>query len=319
MRLLKIVAISLGSLLVIMAIGGFIFFKKAFQPKPNYLELTEASGAVPITWSKSAQSDYAGLLLPVHIKGIPRTFYLQFDTGSPSTLLYKQSMRSIQTQYPAQFAAIDSNANTIKQTLIIGEMEIHSNQFQLYERGEKPINWADSSRIRIGTLGADMIEKKLTIFDFKKQTCYFGDKLPDCYPEIDFHELKFKLRKVLLPAEVAGQKRNLLHDSGTSGFDLITNKKNWHKLAVPDAQGEEAFKVRSWKKQLTAYNIASDQQINFASANVNLTQVTYIKGTSFMQRAGMRATGLGGLIGNQLFMGKVLILDCQNKRYGILD
>lgn len=319
MKLFKIVAISLGSLLIILAIGGYIFFKKAFQPKPNTLELTEASGAVPITWGRSAHSDYAAILLPVTFEGIPRTFYLQFDTGSPNTLLYKQSMRSIQAQYPDQIAAIDSNATTINQTLQIGEMEIHSDQFELYERGEKPIDWADSTRVKIGTLGADLIEKKITVFDFKEQTCYFEEKVPDCYPAIDFKELKFKLRKVLLPAEVAGRKRNLLHDSGTSGFQLITNEKNWRKLAKHGAEGAESFKVRSWKKELTAYNIASDKKINFATTDVDLTQVTYIKGTSFMQRAGMRATGLGGLIGNELFMGKVLVLDCKNRSYGILD
>ncbi len=212
MRLFKIIAISLGSLLILLAIGGYVFFKKAFQPKPNTLEVTEASGAIPITWGKSPQSDYAALLLPVKIKGIPRTFYLQFDTGSPNTLLYKQSMQSIQAKYPDQIAAIDSNSSTINQTLQIGEMEIHSDQLQLYERGEKPIDWADSTRLKIGTLGADLIEKKLTVFDFKRQTCSFGNEILDCYPTIDFHDLKFKLRKVLLPAEVAGKKRNLLHD-----------------------------------------------------------------------------------------------------------
>lgn len=319
MRVLKILALGLGGLLIVLFIGGFLFFKKKFTPEPNYLELTESSNFVPIKWAKSKQSEIAGLMLPIKFEGIPRTFYLQFDTGSPSTLLYKRSMLSIREKYPDQIASIDSTSTTINQSFQLGDMTIRSKQFKLYERREKPINWSDSTRIKIGTLGADIIDKKLTVLNFKNQSCYFGEKVPDLGKEIIFHDLKFKMRKVLIPAVVAGKKRKLLHDTGTSGFEFITNEKTWKKLSKEGAQPEEAFKVRSWKRQLTAFNIATDGKISFKPLDINLKQVTYVKGTSFMQRAGMRLTGMGGMIGNQLFIDKILILDCKNKKYSIID
>ena len=320
MNVLKKITLSLAGLLIVLFIGAYIFFKKAFTPEPNYLELTESSNFVPIKWVKSKHSDIAGLLLPVKFKGIPHTFYMQFDTGSPSTLLYKQTMLSMREKYPDQIAEIDSTSTTIEETFQLGDMEIHSKQFKLYDREEKLIDWNDTTTIiRIGTLGADIIDKKLTVLDFKKQYCYFGEEVPDLGKEVIFHALKFKMRKVLIPALVAGKKRKLLHDTGTSGFELITDEKTWKKLSKKGAEPKEAFKVRSWKRKLTAFNIASDKKINFEPLEINLNQVTYIKGASFMQRAGMRLTGMGGMIGNQLFMDKVLILDCKNKKYSILE
>lgn len=319
MRVLKIVALSLVGLIVVGAVGAYFYFKKAFKPDPNYLELTEASGAVPIEWAKSKNSDIAAMYLPIQFPGVPDTFYLQFDTGAPSTLLYKKSMLAIRERYPDQMGFLDTTSITTEQTFLLGEMEVHSPRFKLYERGEKSIDWESGKKVKIGTLGADILDKKLTVMDFEKHRCFFGSQLPEFGQDLEFHELKFNLRKVLIPAEVAGKKRKLLHDSGTSGFDFITDKRNWKKLSKSGAEPEEAFKVRSWKKQLTAFNIASDQEIDFESMSIPLSQVTYIEGTSFLQRMGVRITGMGGMIGNQLFLGKVLILDCPNRKYALVE
>ncbi|MBX2873613.1 MAG: hypothetical protein KTR30_15975 [Saprospiraceae bacterium] len=319
MRVLKIVALSLAGLIIVGAIGAYFFFKKAFTPDPNYLELTESSGAVPIQWVKSKDSDFAAMYLPIQFEGVPDTFYLQFDTGAPSTLLYKKSMLAIKERYPDQMGFLDSTSTITEQTFALGEMEVYSKQFKLYERGEKPISWDSKRKVKIGTLGADMIDKVPTVMDFDRHQCYFGKDLPDFGQEIKFHDLRFRLRKVLIPAEVAGKKRKLLHDSGSSGFELITNKRNWERLSKEGAEPEEAFKVRSWKRQLTAFNIASDKQIEFEEVTIPLQQVTYIKGTSLLQRLGTQATGLGGMIGNQIFLGKVLMLDCPNRKYALIE
>jgi len=320
MKVLKIILISLAGLIVVGAIGAYIFVKKAFTPDPNYLELTETSNYIPIKWSKSKESDRAALLLPVRIEGIPRTFYVQFDTGVPSTKLYKGFMLAIQEKYPDQIGALDSTSTTISQSFQLGDMTVHSDQFVLYDYGvPRIINWEDSTRIRIGTLGADILEKKKTLIDFKDSFVFFGDSLPDTMQEVAYHDMIFFARRTLFPAEVAGKKRKLIHDTGTSGFELITNKKTWDKLSKEGAQPEEAFKVKSWKRQLTAYNIEADGQIKFEARDIDLTFVTNIGGASFMQSAMMRMTGMGGMIGNQIFKDKILIMDCANKKYALLD
>lgn len=318
MRFLKIFGFSLLGLILLLVIGGYFFVKKNFTPDPNYLELSETSNFVPITWAKSQYSDIAALLLPIKFEGIPDTFYLQFDTGSTSTLLNKNAILSIQEKYPDQFLGFDSTSARISQTFQLGDMTIHSKKIKIYDGGYAPIDWSRPVK-KIGTLGADLIDKKLTIMDFKDSCVYFGEAVPDTYGEVNYHNLKYKKRRVLIPAVVAGKKRQLLHDTGTSGFELITNKKSWNRLAKKGAEPQEAFKVKSWKRQLTAYNIPSDKQIEFKPLDIDLNQVTYIKGASFMQQAAMRVTGMGGMIGNQIFMEKVLILDCKNSRYSILE
>lgn len=318
MKVLKAIGLGLLGLLAVLAIGGYLFFRILFTPEANHLELTESSGFIPINWKASAQSDMAVLFLPVQIEGIPHTFYVQFDTGSPSTLLYRRTMQSIREQYPDQTGELEASSETMEQAFYLGDMRIYSDQFALYDRGRDSIDWKAEGGIVIGTLGADLIDQKITLLDFEEQRVFVGDSLPPLDREVAFQGMKYKMRKVMLPGKVAGRKRKLLHDTGTSGFDMITNERNWKKMASACAEAEEAFKVRSWKKQLTAYNIATDESIQFGAEKVDLDQVTYVRGTSFLQQVGMRLTGMGGMIGNQLFRDRVLILDCPNERYALL-
>lgn len=321
MKILKIIALSLLGLLIVLGIGGYFFVKKYLTPYPNYLELTTSSDSLPIKWIASEHSAIAALLLPIRFEGIPKTFYVQFDTGSPSSMLYKQPMIDIQEKYPNHISPIDTNARRIEQGFCLGDMKVFSKKMKLYDRGRKPIDWSDTTTIfTIGTLGADLIDKKITVMDFKNNYCYFGDSIPEQYQQdLTMYDLQYKKRRVLFPAKVAGKKRKLLHDTGTSGFELITNKKTWKKLSKKGAQPMEAFKVKSWKRQLTAYNIESKGSIDFKGGKIDLEKVTYIKGASFMQNALMRSMRMGGMIGNQVFMGKVLILDCPNKKYGLIE
>lgn len=320
MKILKFIALGIIGLLLLLGIGAYVFIKKNFTPDPNYLELSETSNEIPIKWIASKDSPIAALLLPIQFEGIPDTFYLQFDTGSPSSMLFKQSMLSIQKRFPNQISEIEEDAKRIEQGFLLGDMQVFSKKMRLYDKGKPPINWNDSSKIHVvGTLGADIIDKKITMLDFKSGYCYFGDKLPSRISKnLEWHQLKYKNRRTMFPARVGGKKCKLLHDTGTSGFELITNKKTWKKYAKKNAIPREAFKVRSWKRQLTAFNIESDRQIEFEAGKIDLDQVTYIKGASFMQNALMRSTGMGGMIGNQVFMGRILIFNCMEKKYALI-
>lgn len=291
------------------------------MPAPNHLVVSGKSDLLPITWLASDHSEKAVLLLPVKIKGIDLPFYMQFDTGASSTILYEKTLSAIQAKFPDQIGVIDTAINTIQQNLLLGNMTIHSDQFRLYDRGVSVINWDDEGAIPvIGTLGADLIDQRISIIDFKRNRCFFGIQIPEAYRHnLEMNDFKYKMRKTMFPAIVAGRQCNLLHDTGTSGFELITDEATWKELAAKEASMRAAFEVQSWNQKLLAYNIASDDTIYFQQSAIPLTKVTYIEGASFMQHLLMRATGMGGMIGNEVFEDKVLVIDCQNQQYGILD
>ena len=81
----------------------------------------------------------------------------------------------------------------------------------------------------------------------------------------------------ILPAFLKGKKTMLYFDSGSSAYELLTNKETAALLALPGAT-PLTYPVTSWGKILTATSFASGDSIEIASIKMPLNRVTYIEG-----------------------------------------
>jgi hypothetical protein len=129
--------------------------------------------------------------------------------------------------------------------------------------------------------------------------------------------MRFRERRVLLPAVVAGKETTLLFDTGSSAFELLTDRRTWRRLARTGAS-EEIVPVSSWGDTLLAHRIASDTRIELGGADLPLGRVTFIEGTGLMQNLLMRISGMGGMTGNRLFLDRILVLDLRQERYALI-
>jgi hypothetical protein len=64
--------------------------------------------------------------------------------------------------------------------------------------------------------------------------------------------------------------------------------------------------------------VATPAALQFGALAVPLHTVTYIEGTSLQQRLMMRLSGMGGMLGNEPFHQRTVILDAPGKRFGLL-
>src|SRR3990167_8323913 len=92
MKILKKIVLTFLVVLVIAAVGAYIYFDQKFTPEKNYLTIENESGFIPFTWLGTEKNV---LLLPMHFLGDSATYYLQFDTGSPYTVFYLNSIKNI--------------------------------------------------------------------------------------------------------------------------------------------------------------------------------------------------------------------------------
>ena len=131
-----------------------------------------------------------------------------------------------------------------------------------------------------------------------------------------FTSFRFKKRRILIPAKIGSEELELLYDSGTSGYELITNKDEWEKYKSGN-DGIRKENGNSWGTKLAVISAPADQPIQFGDWQLRLSEVTYIEGTSLVQNLLMMLSGMDGMIGNKLFLHHTLILDCKNERYKI--
>jgi len=309
MKLFKKIATVFIVILVLFLLGGYLYFQKKFTPPENYLKVSGIAENIPLKWISSNENSHSALLLPIKIKGNDHIFYMQFDSGSPITVFYKKSLESIAEKFHNQ-AKIDIENNLISTAFSVGNMNVLSNSFQVLNYGEK-VNFNDTKIPNIiGTIGTDLLEKRITILDFRNNRCSFKEKIQ----EDNFTDFEFKKRKILIPANIEKKKLKLLYDSGTSGYELITTKEIWQKYRTRNST-IKTEKGNSWGNILSVYSASAKKKMYIQKVPLNLSEVTYIEGTSDLQNFLMKHSGMQGMIGNKIFLNHKLILDCKNEKF----
>lgn len=299
MKILKKIVLTVLVVLVAALAGGYIYFDQKFTPDKNYLKVENESGSIPFTWLGKEKN---ALLLPIHFSNDTITYYLQFDSGSPYTIFYSKSIGTI--------PQIARNKETAKASFYIGQTKITSDKFKIYTMG----NDGSTSLKIIGTIGADVLEDRKTIINFKENYIALNvSKVPTQFQNKLF-DFKFKKRKIVFNGLLKAQEEKFLFDTGTSAYELLTNKKVWDDLKLPNSKINIEKSEQSWDNILTTYTANCKQKIKIANGEIPLNSVTYVEGFSQAQYAMMKFSGMTGMLGNKLFLNNIMYIDCtQNK------
>jgi len=258
------------------------------------------------------------MLIPIRLKNCPRTFYMQFDLGSPYSLLYKNKTDAIQTKYPGSIPEAIHEGKIENFLFKAGKIPVAAKQIVLKQFDSTSIDWNKKNQVEIiGTIGADLIDGKVAIIDYPACRLSIADSIPpELAQQISMSDFMYTHGRVLLPAKIKGKKTILYFDTGSSMFELLTSKETCNQLAAPGAELKQ-YKVASWGKLLTANTLASNESMELANTIIPIRSSSYIEGVSNAQVEQMLKMGIGGMTGNKIFLGHILILDTKNKKFGL--
>lgn len=298
MKILKKTVLAFLLILTLFCLGFYFYFDQKFSPEENYLTVKNESGKVIVKWLGENKNV---MLLPVHLKNDSTTYFMQFDTGSPNTIFYQNSL------------AIFRNKNQIKTQFTVGNTEVSSDRFKIISISKN--NGKDSIKI-IGTIGSDILDQKKTIINFKENYVVFNiSKEPKSFSNSNL-DFKFKKRKIIISGILNGKEEEFLYDSGTSAYEFLTNKNAWQKLKLPNSK-PVVEKAQSWERILTSYTAKSNQTIKFKNKELILSEVTYVEGISQSQYMLMKFSGMTGMLGNKIFLKNSLYIDCKEEKISI--
>lgn len=303
MKIIKRILVSVLTIIVITGLGGYIYFEQKFTPEKNYLTVEHESGAVPIQW---VGKDKNALLVPIRFSKDTTTYYLQFDTGAAYTEFYSKAIENLK-----EISVKNERAAAL---FYIGKTKITSRQIKILNTG-KPSDKKNPVKI-IGTLGSDILEDRKTMINFKDQ--YIAFNISEQPQEFQNHliDFKFKKRKIIVHGNLNGKNEKFLYDSGTSAYELLTNKENWEKLRLPQSR-VNIEKAQSRPNILTTYTAESNSMIRLGNKNVSLNEVTYVEGFSQTQYMLMKFSGMTGMLGNKIFLNNKIYIDCTQEKIGI--
>lgn len=254
--------------------------------------------------------------VPVKIKGIERDLYMQFDSGSNSTMLYGKTLEGLKDPLKT-FISEDSTKYVEDVEIKIAEAVLKAGKMDIYrDMGDPEI---DSSFVVIGTLGYDAFHRKTLIMDFK------ADKL--AITEKNISELKYDIDLVedvsvdkfpfLITAQLGEDDIQLVYDTGSSMFPIVTTP---YKLSIINkgVAIDTLCCVSSWGVEHDIYRKKSDKAITIGNSSFENEYIYAVpQMDNFVLNYSPNRLFFGGT-GNRLFLNKIVVVDTENDKFGIV-
>lgn len=285
------------------------------------LVLSNADRAFDFDWAPARFGDreepHAAMLIPVRIEGCGKALFMQFDLGAPSTVLLRNMAEGLAAQTSALTIQPDGAVPSL--TFTMGEVLAVAGPVRLVDTGSEATVACDQPDRRdiIGTIGADLLKDRVLVIDFPRERIFVGSEAPAAQAGLAMKPLMLTRAGVILTGVVIdNQTKNIMLDTGSSAFSLLTSQADWTAKARPGA-AETTFPVNSWGRTLTAHTTATDSVVRFGEVEIPLGEVSYMEGVSDAQVRAMEASGMAGMTGNKLFVDRVLVLDGVGGTYGV--
>jgi len=285
----------------------------------NQLVLPATEQKICFTWLRDSlhgkQHTHAAMLIPVKLKGCPKQFYMQFDTGSPYSMFYRNKLKGIRKRYPGLTPLADTASSIFQFRFTAGNTPILAKVIAVKQFEDKDIDWSANAQEIIGTIGTDIFNNRVLSINYPDEYILIGNRITG---QSGIHWFGFMNtgRGILLPAAIRGKQTYLYFDTGSSAFELLVDKEMAMSLATPGAT-YSSFKVESWDKALKATSVQTTDSVVIASEKLPLRRVAFIEGVNDAQANAMKSMGIGGMTGNSLFLDVELVIDTKDSRFGI--
>ena len=326
-KMKKIIKISTWALIAIVFVCSSckVYYNQFYANKSAAVKTSNYSKEVvwtPIKWTTDEYTDRASLYIPIKIDTISNKFYMQFDLGVQRTRI-----TSLNKGFPylSKYLA-DNKYKDLPIFLGNNEKYIFNEKVTSDYGMNKPEDFIakDTSKfIKIGDVGFDYIKGRILITDFINSRYSLTDELPKEFENriawINSKKVRATKWLIHIPLKINGEERVFSYDNGSSKFTLYLSKKNWNIITDNGRNGNiDSLKLSSWGKDYYYMRGKPTQKIT-TMFDEDLSDKKVYYGGQLNERMFYlmnKIEGVEGLMGNEYFRDKVLVIDTKGNRIG---
>ena len=285
---------------------------------------------IPFEWVSDSVSgkyfDKLAINIPVSIDGLPHKFNMQFDLGAVTTVIYGNSIAKYLDKYSGFSNKIDSTKSFIingqknpmfkNVGLSLGNVSFGERNIGYFKDYGEPIptdSIYTSTEKNIGTIAPDLFKDKYLIIDYPNKRICVTKNLPRKIAKVDFQACSITSGRVTIPLTINGKVENLMFDSGSSMFSLITSEENANQISLNTIV--DSLSANSWGDNITAYGKKITSEVIFGKTILKPSNVYYVKNEMIAEF--FKQQNIWGITGNAYFLNKIVIIDYKNSRFGI--
>lgn len=306
-----------------MIVASILFSCNTNQQKTKKINTTtKQENEIRFEWQNfeldGAKYKHGAMFLPVHLDSINREFKMQFDLGLNVSGIYENPLDTIISKYPylKDKIKIGKDYEVIRTNIKIGSyISSVDSLFIFKEYGEKK-NY--SELFIIGSIGANEIEKKILIIDFKNTTLkILKDSTLLDNNKFDFVPLEYKYGKIFIPLTINGKTYNYMYDTGASITPITTIDKDFFTKTNDNTTKLDTVKLNSWGKLATFIKTEIKVPIQIGKMNLKTENksIFYTEDQKIIET--FNKVGVKGLVGNDFFINDVIVIDLINNKFGI--
>jgi hypothetical protein len=169
------------------------------------------------------------------------------------------------------------------------------------------------SEKHIGTIAPDLFQDKMLIIDYPNRRIAVVNTLPKQYAKASFQPFKIDEGRIKIPLKINNNTENLMFDTGSSLFSLITTEVNASQISK--APAVDSLKISSWGDYYMVYGNKVNSNIKFGNKTLEPAVVFYDKLHKSDQF--YKDEKIWGITGNAYFLKNTVIIDYKNKRFGV--
>jgi hypothetical protein len=300
-----------------------------------FLLLTSAAQAqqlpwIPFNWEGGTLAgrhfDKVGITVPVALDNLPHKFKMQLDLGAVTTEVYGNAMAPYLAKYPALNAKLDTTRTFYiqgqKNPKLIGvKLQLGSVDFGLRDLGYfrkfgnklTAKTLTDKAKVHVGTIAPDLFQNRVLIIDYPHQRLCVVDQVPAAYAKASFQPFKLKDGRIKIPLRINGQTEDLLFDTGSSLFALLTTRQRATTAATEAVQ--DSIKTSTWGEYYYVYGRRPKQAIYFGTKQLPDALLFSDNLQKFDKL--YEEENVWGITGNAYFLHNTVIIDYKNHVFGV--
>ncbi len=285
---------------------------------------------IPFNWVADSVSgkyfDKLAITIPVTLDDLPYAFNMQLDLGATVTVIYGNSAEHyleankafknkidtslkfwIQSQRNPMFRNIELNLGTVS----FGKRNI--GYFKGFGDSIPQDSVSSRSEKQIGTIAPDLFAGRILIIDYPNRKIAVTDNIPAQYAAAAFRPYKIKDGRIKIPFTINGKDEDVMFDTGSSLFALITTKERAQLISGKPIT--DSLKISSWGEYYMVYGQPINTPVKFGNKTLAQANVYYDNQKSSADF--YKEEEISGITGNAYFLKNIVIIDYKHKRFGV--
>lgn len=285
---------------------------------------------IPFNWEGDSISgkyfDKLAINIPVTLDNLPHKFNMQFDLGATTTVVYGNSIKPYLEKYNELKNKIDTTLTFRIQSqknfkfksvnLKLGAVifkNINIGHFKGFGENIPLDSMNTKSEKHIGTIAPDIFQDKILIIDYPNKRICITKELPRQFSKVNFQTCLIEDGRIKIPLNINNKEENLMFDTGSSLFDLMTTEARADKIS--NNVIVDSLKISSWGEFNMVYGRTVNSTIKYGQQQLKPATVFYDRINKFDRFYDEEK--IWGITGNAYFLNNIVIIDYKNKRFGV--